>query len=262
MKAILLVAGQGTRLRPHTENKPKCMVELMGKPMLHRQLAVLNQAGIKDVVLVGGYKADKLNAPQAKLIINPRYDQTNMVGTLFCAEDAMQEGEDLLIAYGDIVYEPKVLESLLNTDAPIAISVDKNWFELWKTRLENPLDDAETLKLDKNGFITELGKQPTSLEQIEGQYMGLIKIRGDFIKAFKDFYHQLDKNAVYDGKDFDNMYMTSFLQLLIDAGYPAKAAFTHGGWLEVDTVEDLALYEGLEQKGELKPLIDLGVCNA
>ena len=256
-KALILAAGQGTRLRPHTDHKPKCMVELLGKPMLHRQLEVLESAGIKDLVLIGGYKADKLNAPQTKIVLNPRFAETNMVSTLFCAESEMTDGEDLIISYGDIVYEPKVLQSLLATDAPIVIAVDNNWLDLWQSRMEDPLSDAETLKLDANGNITELGKKPTSLAEIQGQYMGLIKIRGDFIKTFKSFYHQLDKTQIYDGKDFDNMYMTSFLQLMIDAGHQAKAAFTENGWVEVDSVEDLAHYEKMHEQGRLLALVKL-----
>lgn len=257
MKAIILAAGQGTRLRPHTDNKPKCMVELAGKPMLHRQLEVLRNGGITEIVIVGGYKADKLEATNTTIVINPNYDSTNMVSTLFCAQHHMQDGEDLLIAYGDIVYEPKVLQSLIATNAPIAIGVDRQWQRLWQARMEDPLADAETLKLTDTSRITELGKKPTSLEEIQGQYMGLIKIRGDFISTFKNFWHQLDKNAIYDGKDFNNMYMTSFLQLLIDNGFEARAAFTDNGWVEVDTVEDLEHYEELHRAGELKRFVSL-----
>ena len=70
--------------------------------------------------------------------------------------------------------------------------------------------------------------------------MGLIKIRADHVLKFKAFRDQMDRTATYDGKDFDNMFMTSFLQAMIDDGWDARAAFTHNGWLEVDAPEDLA----------------------
>ena len=257
MKVIILAAGQGTRLRPHTDNKPKCMVELAGQPMLHRQLQVLNNFGVNDVVLVGGYKAEHLDNQGVTVVINPDYAETNMVCTLFCAEEFMSPGEDLLITYGDIIYEPKVLTSLLSTDADIVISIDKEWQRLWETRMDDPLSDAETLKITNGNKIIELGKKPNSIADIQGQYMGLIKIRGDFVNTFKKFWHGINRDRLYDGQTFQNMYMTSFLQLLIDAGYDARAAFTEGGWLEVDTVEDLNQYQEMHDTGELNKLIKL-----
>ena len=110
MRVIILAAGQGTRLRPYTNDRPKCLVELDGKPMLYRQLDVLRAAGLNDIALVGGYHAECLQLPDIEVLLNPRFAQTNMVSTLFCAEQWMKDGEDLLIAYGDIVYEPRVLD--------------------------------------------------------------------------------------------------------------------------------------------------------
>lgn len=257
MKAIILAAGQGTRLRPHTDDKPKCMVELAGKPLLHRQLEALRSVGVQRILLVGGYRADRLEAEGVERAINPRYAETNMVGTLFCAEDWMTPGEDFLIAYGDIVYEPRVVQSLLDTDAPIAVSVDRQWQALWESRMDNPLSDAETLKIRDGNQIIELGKKPRSLDEIQGQYMGLIKVRGDHVAAFRKAWHALDQKALYDGKDFDNMYMTSFIQHLIDSGHDVRAAFTDNGWIEVDTVEDLAHYEKMQYAGALDRFIRL-----
>ena len=257
LKAIILAAGQGTRLRPYTNEKPKCMVELCGKPMLNRQLKVLRDAGIERILLVGGYCYEFLNIENVELAVNTRYAETNMVSSLFVAEQWMTPGEDILIVYGDIVYELKVLQSLLNCDAPVAISVDLDWLKLWRGRMEDPLSDAETLKMIDGNKIVELGKQPKSLDDIQGQYMGLIKVRGDHVQAFRNAWHSLDKKTIYDGKDFDNMYMTSFLQCLIDQDHDVRAAFTKNGWLEVDTVEDLKCYERMELEGSLITLMKL-----
>lgn len=257
MRVIILAAGQGTRLRPFTDDRPKCLVELNGRPLLHRQLEMLRAAGLTEIALVGGYRADCLEGQGVEVLHNPRFATTNMVSTLFCAQEWMVDGEDLLIAYGDIVYELSVLESLLATDAPLAISIDREWRRFWEIRMENPLSDAETLKLNSDNCITELGKKPTSYSEVQGQYMGLIKVRGDCVKAFRDAWHGLDRTALRDGKDFDNMYMTTFLQHLIDTGWTARAAFTDNGWLEVDTVEDLNQYHDLIRSGRLDTFIQL-----
>ncbi|MCS5607976.1 MAG: NTP transferase domain-containing protein, partial [Alphaproteobacteria bacterium] len=111
MRAIILAAGQGTRLAPHTNDRPKCLVELAGKTMLSRQLAVLNNAEIGDVILVGGYCADQLKPYASNIILNTDYGSTNMVHSLFCAQSAMDGCDDILISYSDIVYEDHVLQA-------------------------------------------------------------------------------------------------------------------------------------------------------
>lgn len=254
-KVLILAAGQGTRLRPLTNDKPKCLVPLLGRSLLARQVATLKKVGIEEIHIATGYRSDQIEKLGFDTSFNPRYAQTNMVETLFCAMNYIKQsaklGEDLIIAYGDIVYQDENLATLLACDDEIGLMIDSKWEDLWRLRLENPLDDAETLIMDTNGLVKELGKKPDSYERIQGQYTGLIKLRADKINDFIGFYQKMDRNAYYDGKDFDNMYMTSFLQLLIDAGWQAKAAVVNSGWLEVDSVDDLEQYESMFEKGEL-----------
>ena len=106
------------------------------------------------------------------MIINPRYHETNMVWSLFCGKEL--EG-DLIISYGDIVYSRDILSKLLKCDTEIATTIDMNWEQYWRQRNEDPLADAETLKLRKDGSIKEIGQIPSSTSEIEGQYMGLLK---------------------------------------------------------------------------------------
>ncbi|MBK1652716.1 NTP transferase domain-containing protein [Halorhodospira halochloris] len=240
MRAIILAAGQGTRLRPLTDDRPKCMVELEGKPLLEHQLEVLRGAGIEDIHVVGGYRAEWLQRPDITLHINERFDQTNMVATLFAAESVMAGSDEVIIAYGDIVYEPRVLNALLACNAPVCLTVDRAWRRYWEARMDDPLADAETLKLTDGNRITELGKKPSSYDEIQGQYMGLLKVRADLVPQLPAVWRAMDRDATYDGKDYDNMYMTSFLQHLIDSGWEARAAFVENGWAEVDSEADLA----------------------
>lgn len=257
-QAIVLAAGQGTRLRPITNDKPKCLTPIDGKTLLDRQAAVLNAAGISKITVIGGYRIDQIKALGYNCEENPAFESTNMVSTLFCAEAIMDESEDLLICYGDIIYQPENLTTVLETDAEMVLMVDKEWRKLWELRLENPLDDAETLKLSESDDVLELGKKPNNYDEIQGQYTGLIKIRKDKVKDLISFYHGLDKGATFDGQDFDNMYMTSFIQQLIDVNWQVKAALVNNGWLEIDSVSDLEAYQSLQDQGLLKPFCDLG----
>lgn len=252
MRTLILAAGQGTRLRPYTEDRPKCMVALAGVPLLHRQMAAMRQCGITDgITVIGGYRSGDLDALGAGLVINPEYASTNMVRTLFCAQDQMVPGEDLVISYGDIIYEPGVFQSLLDCEAPVCLAADREWRRLWQLRMDEPLDDAETFRMNEKGLVIELGKKPESYDQVVAQYMGLIKVRADHVQAFKDAFLALDRSRLYDGKDFDNMYMTSFIQHLIDTGWPVKACLVSNGWLEVDTAEELEAYSEMAADGRL-----------
>ncbi len=239
MRVIILAAGQGIRLRPLTNDLPKCMVPFHGKPIIEHQLETLRDCGLQDIVVVRGFQAKSLEHLGTRFALNPEYETSNMVHSLFCAEREMTG--NILISYGDILYDAGVIRALIDEPEPFAITVNTRWRELWEMRMKNPLEDAETLKIDAAGYITELGKKPKSYDEIEGQYMGLIKIGAAVIEQVKLHYHQMDRSSTYDGKDFKNMYMTSFLQSLIDYGFRLKGAPVAGGWVEIDSMEDLKL---------------------
>jgi len=236
-KVILLVAGEGKRLRPYTHDRPKCMVEINGISLIDRQLSVLKSEGLIDILMIGGYKADMLKTSGIKLKVNPRYYETNMVWTLFSAEDEM-EG-DVIVSYGDIVYSREILQALLQSTADIAVTIDKEWESYWRARNENPLDDAETLKLKKDGSIGEIGYKPKTLDEIDGQYMGLMKFSPKGVKQIKDIFHAAIDDGKLLGGGVENAYMTELLQAAINTGNKVMAVPVYGGWIEVDTVNDL-----------------------
>jgi len=238
-KAILLVAGEGTRLRPYTLDRPKCLVEIEGKSLLDRQLAVLKSEGINTTILVGGYKAEMLKHKGSKLVVNSRYACTNMLWSLFCAEEEL-EGS-IIVSYGDIVYSKKILYELLTSSADIAVAIDQDWESYWRLRNENPLADAESLKLSHNGVITEIGKLPVSIDEIEGQYMGLLKLTSNGVSIFKKYFHDAKKQDGILGKPIEKAYLTDFLQHIIERNIPVQSVPVTGDWVEVDTVSDYEL---------------------
>ncbi len=257
MIGIILAAGTGTRLGTHTANTPKGLVPLAGRGLLERQLSVLATAGLRDVTIVTGHCAERIDALGHATRHNARYRSTNMVASLMCAADRLRAGDDVLVAYADIVYEPRVAQAVMRCSAPFATAVDRSWADLWSARGEDPLTTAETLRIGENGTIRELGKKARTLEEIEGQYMGLTRLSADFAAQVVEIHERLDPHGPYDGRDRDNMYMTSFLQHLIDTGHPLTPIWVDGGWLELDTTEDLEIYERLWTDGQLRALCDL-----
>jgi len=240
MKMIILAAGQGTRLHPYTNDRPKCMVEYENKPIIDYILDTAENCDLKDIAVVNGYKKDilekYLEKRELSFFTNKDFDTTNMVYTLFCAEEFLDD--DIIISYADIIYSEEILNKLMKNEDNFSVVVDRKWRELWEQRMDNPLADAETLKI-KDGNIIELGKKAYSYDDIEGQYIGLIKISKNLINKVKKYYSGLDKDTLYDGKDFNNMYMTSFIQMIINNLADVKPVFIDGGWLEIDEASDL-----------------------
>ena len=257
-RALILAAGEGKRLRPLTNKQPKCLIELGGQSLLMRQINTLKQSNIHDIAIVTGHYSTCIETLGFNTYKNFNYETTNMVASLFSAIPFFEKSkEDVVISYGDIVYETKNLRALLECTDEIAIMIDKKWLDLWSVRMSNPLQDAETLKLDDDNYITELGKKPTDFNQIQGQYTGLMKFRPDTIKRLINFYQSSDRKLSYDNNSFDNMYMTTLLQLLIDSGWKAKAVIVNHGWLEVDSLEDLNNYTTLLAQDKLSTLYNM-----
>lgn len=234
MKIIFLAAGLGQRLRPITNDRPKAMVEFNKKPIIAHNIETARKCGISDIVVVGGYRQDTLPTKGVQLFTNERFDKTNMATSLFCAADAFKG--DVIVSYTDILYHSSILEKLMQCTADACITIDKNWLELWSARMPNPLEDAETLKLDANGNIAEIGGKPKTLSDVEGQYMGLLKFSEKKIRELYAFYEAQP--------DRESISITPLLARWIKTGTAIKAVPISGGWFEVDTLDDLKKFEG------------------
>jgi L-glutamine-phosphate cytidylyltransferase len=251
IRAIVLAAGEGTRLRPYTVDRPKCLVTFDGATLLEHQRAALTLAGVDDVTVVSGHGREAFDGIDIATRVNQLYATTNMVASLMCARDLLDGSSDVLVAYGDIVYESRVVHDLLDADASLATTVDRRWRRLWSLRMEEPLDDAETLRIDERGVIVDIGRRATSYDQVQAQYMGLILIRSEIVATVVDTFDELDPMGDYRGRTRDQMFMTTFLALLGESVAPLHAVEVDGGWLEFDEVADLERYEQLRRTGAL-----------
>lgn len=255
MEMFVLAAGEGTRLRPLTNERPKCLVEAGGKSLIDWQMEAIKGCGFQeqDVCIIGGYRAEALWEHFAgngiRILMNEEYGTTNMVHSLMCARKQLERADDIIVSYGDIVYEKQVLSALLESKDDISVVVDDGWLGYWQQRGENPLDDAETLRLDGDGNLLEIGQKTTDIKNIEAQYIGLMRFRGKGIRALLETCDEAKRRSE-EGKplwrtsrDFRKMYMTDLLQGLIDTGHKLKAVHVQRGWFEVDCQGDLALVE-------------------
>ena len=255
LNAIILAAGKGERLRPLTDDKPKCMVELFGKSILEWQIEKFQKFGINDITIITGYKSESINHPKFNLLKNPKFDSTNMVETLFCAREKLLDST--IVSYGDILFEDNVLKKIIDSDDDFSIIVDKNWLEYWKIRNENPLNDAESLKINSKGYLTSIGQKTESIKEIEGQYIGLMKFQNNGIVQLKSFYDKSKKlslsgiNPLNKKLKFQNSFMTDLLHSMILEGFNLKSVNIQNGWLEIDTITDFELYQKMFYDGTL-----------
>jgi len=262
LKAIILAAGEGKRLRPLTNNTPKCMVNLFGKSLLQWQIETFRSCQIDDISVVTGYRSELINLPRLKIFQNKKFETTNMVESLFCASQELSE--QTIVSYGDIIFEKKVLDKLIQSKADFSVIVDKNWKRYWEIRFDNPLNDAESLKIDTDDNITSIGKKTQKIDEIEGQYIGLMKFQNTGLEKIKKFYEKIksqstnNSNPINPLVSFQQSFMTDFLQGLINDGCKLKAVEIENGWLELDTINDYNKYTELYSKNKLSEFIDLG----
>lgn len=261
MKAIILAAGEGKRLQPLTKNTPKCMIKLFGKSLLEWKIDVFRDCGITDVSIVTGYKSELIKYPYVNYYHNEKFNSTNMVETLFCAKDKLYDS--VIVSYGDIIFEKTVLKKLISSKDDFSIIIDKKWQKYWKIRTRDVLKDVESLKIDNNGYLLDIGQKVLDEKEIEGQYIGLMKFQNQGINVVKDFYEKTKKiaekgkNPLNPNLPFEKSFMTDFLRGLINAGCKLKAVFVSNGWLELDTIHDYSIYEKMYVEETLSEFINL-----
>ena len=237
MKAIILAAGRGSRMRQLTDKQPKCLVSLRGQPLIEWQLAAIRGAGVKEIAVVTGYKRELISKYKLVEFHNIRWFETNMVASLVCAKNWLQS-EPCLISYSDIFYETSAVNALINSSAKLALTYDPNWQKIWEERFEDPLSDAETFVINSSRHITEIGNKPKCVEEVGGQYMGLLRITPESWKHITSVLSKYPKNVC------DNLSMTELLGNLIQSKeFPIIGIPYQGEWGEIDSQSDLAKFD-------------------
>lgn len=226
MKLLILAAGEGKRLKPLTDDMPKCMVKYNDKPIIDYILDATTSIENKNIVC--GFKCSVLKEhlikKNIKFFNNDDYENTNMVYSMLKAKEIFND--DLIVSYSDIVYPQEFIETLLEDVSEVAVVADKNWHLLWKKRFDNVLDDCETFKYDKYFNLYEIGKKSSSVKDTMAGYVGLIKFSHKVLSFIETM--QLDKK----------MYMTDLLAILCKK-FKVRAVIVDKHWIEIDNINDL-----------------------
>ena len=239
----MLAAGQGSRLRPLTLDRPKCLIPLKGKTLLGWIIEHASEVGISEICVVSGYKSEMIQYKEVDECHNDRYFETNMVYSLWCARKKMI-GQDVIISYGDICYSTDILARLKQDNGEVSVAIDKGWLEYWKSRFDDPLDDAESLKINAKGCITEIGREIRSISDVDGQYLGLIKLSISGVSRLLSTIEMIKSDGIeVNGRRFKDMYMTDLLDYMIAQGVEINAVEINRNWVEIDDLHDRDLAE-------------------
>ena len=239
-KCLIVAAGLGSRLKGHTENNPKCMLDFGGKTLLQRQLISYKKNGVNDISLIRGYKKNKINYKEIKYFDNNDFKNNNILNSIFYGEEVING--NLIISYSDILFEPFVVKRAMESDHDISVIVDVDWRDYYIGRKEHPLSEAENVIFNSNNEVVKIGKIASEKEEVHGEFIGMIKLNHRGCEILKQNFHRVKKlywNKPFQrAKIFQKAYLTDMIQELVDIGIKVHCVIIERGWKEIDTVED------------------------
>ena len=249
MKAIIIAAGLGSRLKPYTNEIPKPLVKIGNKTILQSQLHIFNSLGIKDTYIIVGYKKEKFKYKKINYIYKVQFKKNNILESLFCASSEMNS--ECIISYSDIIFKKNVVKKLIKSKEDISILVDTNWKKIYKGRTLHPISQAENVSFDKNFFAKKTGKQ-LSEKQSDGEFIGMVKLNANGCKIFKKYYQIAKKKykskKFYNAKTFKKAYLTDFFNFLIHHKINIKCVNIKNNWMEIDTTQDYKIAQNFFKK--------------
>jgi choline kinase len=240
MKVIVIAAGRGRRLMPTTADAPKCFAEVAGRRLIDWAVDAFAQNGLTDICFIGGYHIDKVKTayPHFTFRENTQWEHNNILASLFCAEDQMQEG--FICCYSDILFTADVIGRLAASKDDMALGVDTAWLARYEGRTDHPPDDAE--KVTANGTcVTRIHRQIAETDA-HGEFIGVAKFSAAGASRLRDHYHRCRRE--FSGRPwreaalFEKAYLILLFQEMIERGENFTHIDTPGGYIEVDTQQD------------------------
>ena len=239
VKAVILAASRGRQLAELTEDRPKCMIDVRGRPLLRRLTGAFNDVGIRDITVVCGYKKDAVTIPNIRKVANDSYETTGEIASLACAVDALNA--DSVVSYGDIIFRRHVLEMLLESTADIAIAVDAQQRNPEQGPIKRTADLAICSRPHSDDFLDDtpvlLTKVGSTLDGkvCHGEWIGLMKLsaRGASLVRAEIDAMEKDGSARTEG-------LPDLLNRLIARGEAPTVIYVTGQWLDVNDAFDLA----------------------
>jgi phosphoenolpyruvate phosphomutase len=232
-RGVVLAASRGDNLEELTLDRPKCMIDIAGKPLLSHVAEAYRAAGVKDLTVVRGYKKETVNLPSLQYVDNDAWDKTQELGSLAKALPKIEGAT--VISYGDVLFKKYVLAQLMDIDADFAVAVDPNW---QGSKNRGRLADyavcsqpygKETLFADVS--LVDVVNDPEA-KKIDGEWMGFLKVSEAGAKVLKTTLGKMDERAL------GTLKMPDLIRGLVKDGHKVRVVYTTG-WLDVDSVQDV-----------------------
>ncbi|MBC8489391.1 MAG: phosphocholine cytidylyltransferase family protein [Bacteroidetes bacterium] len=221
MKAIILAAGRSSRLYPITLEKPKCLLEVGGRRIIDRQIAAIREIGIKDILIVVGYKGDVIKDDLGNSVRYREYhdyNKTNNLHTLWSVKDELQS--DFLCFFSDVLFDSELIKKAKDSIQDFCMIIDTS----------RVLEGTMRVTI-KDGKLTAIGSQ-VSISNASGNFIGIAK----FTKAGANkLVKQMEKMISGYHDDYYTMAIDILAKKGTEIGYVDVG---NGNWIEVDTKED------------------------
>jgi phosphoenolpyruvate phosphomutase len=246
-RAVILAAGFEQQLMPLIADRPKAMLEVKGRTMLARQVETLSRCGVRDVVVVRGYQKERVSVPpgaaRVRYVDNDRFAETGELYSLFQAH-AELDGP-LVVLYGDIVFEPAILVRLLQTQADVAVVVDRAFHDAYRAGhmpsgpldlviTETPPNGRRFVAPEGGSRVLRIGPE-VHADEAHGEFIGLAMFSATGAQALRTVHQEL-----VDGRaeGLERASLTHILQAMINRQHSVVAVEIHKGWMEIDTIDD------------------------
>jgi phosphoenolpyruvate phosphomutase len=233
--AVVLAASRGSGLEAMTEERPKVMLPIAGKPLLRWLVDGFKKQGINDITVVGGYRADAIDTAGIKLVVNERYAENGELSSLACAIDALDS--DVVISYGDLLFRSYVLRDLVESKAEFSVVVDSL---MTGSSNRTVRDFAYCSRGDDRGLFGT----PVLLERVtsaadaqhapHGRWIGLLNVSRTGLAKLKATLKDLQGDNGFEALD-----MPALLNALIAGGSKVEVLYVHGHWRGVNDLDDL-----------------------
>ena len=243
MNAIFIAAGEGLRLENVTKDLPKPLVDVNGKSILERQISLLRKNNVNDIVVITGYKKEKFTFKNIEYVHNPNFREQEQTGSLMVARSKIVG--DVLIMFGDILFDEIILQQMLDSKGDIVIAVDKNWEKSYEERHDNPKSEADKVLIKDDKVIQISAKNiEVNDDNDVGELLGLIKLSMKGSKILIDQYEKLENSHIgkfHDAVSFKKAKFVDMLQELLSSGIVITPVSIKGKWCEIDTKHDLEI---------------------
>lgn len=247
MRPIIIGAGRGSRLKNRTDEVPKTLVEVMGRPMLEWILDALAAGGFqrKDIVFICGYRGDVIRAryPELTYVENVDWEKNNILASLLCARDFL--GDGFVSTYSDIVYRGECVRDAVASPHDKVLVCDTDWRRRYVGRSEHPETDAEKLRAEGD-LVVEISRRIEST-LASGEFIGVTKVKSDgareICEAFDAAKAEFAGKVFREGRTFEKAYLIDLFAWMLERGSSFHRVDTDGGYMELDTLQDLSLAE-------------------